>query len=713
MKKSLLPLFFTIAVAIGFYSVLTIKNQYATLLSSSKPSACPTKVHSEDYHICQQALKDGDLTLAREIIARGKAEAKDSDEYYSYLVLESKYYFTTMQSDSFQLSIKQLSRYLRSQPASSSPFRQMLLMESKLQHGVYEAKMVGRMDSALPYYREALDMANRIPHIDGYRLIMLTNMADAYKQMGRYDQAVRYARHAMDLGDSIGMTNDTRITIAIGIASAYAAMKSFEQSAIYWEKARQLRPEMDREQVFHYLNNRGNDYYLQEKYEESLQCFLELDSLIANDSTMLWERMYERANLSDVYIKLGQPERAILLLDETQPFFTKQNQQLPLFYLITQRIELALIDGRLTEARQLIEENPIPDWMIPEQIQLRRKVIMLYYKKTGQWQQYGEMLRAYSIMRDSLFSDDIKMLFSETLIHYQHDRTILNKQKEIEEARLSFRWAFALFVASIIVILLLINIIIHKQRAHKLKDAEVRASMAELRMETVRNRITPHFISNALSAEIMAQMEGKPTDLDSLVQLLHRGIELTDVEQSTLSEELEFIRFYCNIESRSVGDDFCLNIDLPENFDTDKVLLPSMSIQILVENANKHGLKTRKPEPGRNRCVLVKVSQQEGVTLVEVIDNGVGLAEDRKNKVDNPSYKERTGLRVMRQTIHLLNEQNQEKHRLQKGKPVMSYGLENYILPDGQHGCRAWLLLPSDFDYILKKKEYPNYPPRK
>jgi LytS/YehU family sensor histidine kinase len=292
----------------------------------------------------------------------------------------------------------------------------------------------------------------------------------------------------------------------------------------------------------------------------------------------------------------------------------------------------------------------------------------------------------------------MKMRFSETLTHYQHDSDMLSKQKQIEETQLSLRWAITLFAVSVIVILLLINIIVQKHRARKLQEAKMRISIAALRMETVRNRITPHFISNALTAEIMAQMEGKPVNLDSLVQLLHRGIELTDVEQSTLSEELEFIQFYCSIESRSVGPDFHLSIDVPDGLDTDQVQLPSMAVQILVENAIKHGLKARQPEPGKKRCVWVNVKPQEEATLIEVIDNGVGLAEERKNK-------ERTGLRVMRQTIFLLNEQYMQTHGRRTGKPLMDYGLANYAHPDGQRGCRAWLLLPNDFDYILEKKE--------
>ena len=652
----------------------------------------------EAVYQCEEIIHNGDLAQARQLIEKGKAEAADSDEYYQYMVLDTKYYFTTMLCDSFVNSHRRILQYTERHAAHPTRVQKVLQMECALQRGVFEAKMAGRMDTALVYYMKALDILKQLPRDDSYRLMVLSNIADVYKQMGRYDQSISYFRRSLELGDSIGMRDDVHATLLIGIASAYAAMGSFDQSATWWEKAAELKPVMRRAELFHYLNNRGNDYYLQGCYEESLQCFLELDSIISLDSTMVWERMFEWANLSDVYIKLGQPQRALPLLDQTQPFFTSQGQLIPLFYLITQRIELACLDGRYDEALRLVADNPTPDWMIPEQKQLRRKVLIRLYQQTRQWQQYALVLSDYTHLHDSIAGDNLKMRVSDVLMHYEHEKLLLDKQKIIEEKELSFRWAMALLVAAVLLIVLIVIIMVQKQRERRLRESEMRGSIAELRMETVRNRITPHFISNALTAEMVAQMEGRKPSLDELVQLLHRGIELTDMEQSTLSEELEFIRFYCNVESRSVGPDFRLNIDIAEDICTDKVVLPSMSVQILVENAIKHGLKARQPAPGKYRCVWVNAVKKEDATLIEVIDNGVGLAEDRRNK-------ERTGLRVMRQTIHLLNEQNLQSHARHAGQTLMDYGIDNYAHADGQRGCRAWLLLPDDFNYILRKHE--------
>ena len=665
------------------------------VMACSNPSTDP--LLPKDFYECEEALHKGDTRMARKIIENGKAHAKDSDNYYDYVVLDAKYYFYTMQADSFLLTHQKIQQYVDRHSAHHRQKLKMLQVECEVQQGVYEAKMTGRMDSALTHNLHALELLHSTPHQPHYRLMVLSNIADVYKQMGQYDKSVSYYRQAMELGDSTNMDDATRFSLYTAIASAYAAMGSFDQSETWWKQAEPLKPLMERTELFHYLNNRGNDYYLQERYKESLQCFLELDSLMAGDPNLQWERMYGWANMSDLYINLKQEERARELLAQTEPFFTQQKQLIPLFYLTTQRIELAILNHNLTEARRLVDENPIPEWMIPEQKQLRRKQLLNLYEQTAQWQHYGETLREYTQMKDSLASNNIKMRFAEVLTHYQHEHQLLAKQKQLEAKDLSYRWALALLVVAIAFIFMLVRFIIQKQREQKLREANIRGSMAQLHMEAVRNRITPHFISNVLTAEMMAQMEGREVHLDNLVHLLHRGIELTDVEQTTLSDELEFIRFYCSIESRSIGSDFQLHTNLASDIDANRVILPSMFVQILVENAIKHGLKARKPEPGQQRSIWVNVSTMDDATLVEVIDNGIGLNE-------GSIRKEHTGLRIIRQTIRLLNEQNlRSRNKNKHTATLMDFGLANYTQADGQTGCRSWLLLPHQFEYSLKK----------
>ena len=210
-----------------------------------------------------------------------------------------------------------------------------------------------------------------------------------------------------------------------------------------------------------------------------------------------------------------------------------------------------------------------------------------------------------------------------------------------------------------------------------------------MRMENIRNRITPHFIYNALNHEVLAQMEGRKVDLDTLTQLLRRGVELAGIFQTTLAEEISFVDYYIDIEGRQMGPDFKYFKEIAPDVNANNVYLPSMIVQIFAENALKHGLRLLKPEKGRLRKLIIRVSREKQATLVEVMDNGNGL-QGRMNTTGS-----QTGSRVVRQTIQMLNDSNKNK---------ITFGIGNWE-QDGESGCRSWLLLPDEYDYQLAKQD--------
>jgi LytS/YehU family sensor histidine kinase len=185
---------------------------------------------------------------------------------------------------------------------------------------------------------------------------------------------------------------------------------------------------------------------------------------------------------------------------------------------------------------------------------------------------------------------------------------------------------------------------------------------------------------------MLSQMEGRQVDFNALTQLLRRGLAMADTLKTSLQDELAFVDYYATIEGQQIGDDFRYSKEIDEGIDIRQVSLPAMTIQIFVENAIKHGLRPMKPENEEMRQLTIHVSRQGQATLVEVTDNGQGL----KN---GPTSQAQTGMKVVRQTIQMLNERNQEK---------IDFGVNN-LTEEGKRGCRSWILLPDHFDYHVGK----------
>ena len=161
------------------------------------------------------------------------------------------------------------------------------------------------------------------------------------------------------------------------------------------------------------------------------------------------------------------------------------------------------------------------------------------------------------------------------------------------------------------------------RRRRQMREMKARQEMLKLRMKNTRNRISPHFIYNALNHEMLAQMNGHEVNLNTLTQLLRRGVERADALMSTLNEEMEFVGYYVNIEAQQMGDNFSYTTHVAPDVDADRVRLPAMVIQIFAENAIKHGLRPLKADSPR--LLDISVTREQTMTRIEVKDNEVGL----------------------------------------------------------------------------------------
>jgi two-component system LytT family sensor kinase len=158
---------------------------------------------------------------------------------------------------------------------------------------------------------------------------------------------------------------------------------------------------------------------------------------------------------------------------------------------------------------------------------------------------------------------------------------------------------------------------------HRLEEQEKLLLAAKI--EALSNQINPHFLFNTLasiSSLIRTQPDTARMLITKLSGLLRRLMRSTD-HFVTLREELSSIDEYLDIEVVRFGPQ--LRVDKQIAPDTLDVIVPSMLLQPLVENSIKHGL-SRKVGGGR---ITIKTALRNGRTLIEVVDDGLGMSEER------------------------------------------------------------------------------------
>lgn len=583
-------------------------------------------------------------------------------------------WYGQMQGDSMEVKGEQVAHFLQQhEDDQSSPMRRLRAEWLKAK-GVWFGAIKGMPDSALVYTDRAIAEMNGLSGVDELRILAMANRAEYYRQLGQLDYSVDGYMLALETADSSGLANEMKIPLLLGISSAYTFMGDYQNSGIWWHKTGELVNQMDKRDVFIYYNDLGNDYYFQEHYAEALDCFNKAAALVRDDENKKWDYYTALTNLGEIYVCLGQADSARVAIAQADSFFRKVDFPPILYYIETEKIKLALLDGRTQQALQMVNHCEFPTISIPAGKLLRLKAVELVMRQTGNYQRAYETHQQLHALNDSIQNANVRMQMSSRILQYEHDKRLLEQQRTIDNERMKGRLAWVFFAVALLAIgLLSVSIWLWRKR-QKIRDMEVRQQIMGMRMENTRNRITPHFIYNALTHEMLAQMEGRTVNLEALTQLLRRGVEQSDMLETTLAEELTFVDYYVDIERQQMPMALFYQKEIGSDVDPQTVLLPAMTIQIFVENAIKHGLKRQ------GGILTVRVGRQGDATLVEVIDNGQGLGA---------SYQEHTGMRVVRQTIQMLNERNQQQ---------ITFGIGN--IPDG---CRSWLLIPDNFNYNIEK----------
>jgi len=154
------------------------------------------------------------------------------------------------------------------------------------------------------------------------------------------------------------------------------------------------------------------------------------------------------------------------------------------------------------------------------------------------------------------------------------------------------------------------------------KDVEL-AQMGEFQkqaeLQSLRAKINPHFLYNALnSIASLATTDARKTEQMALAlsDFFKYAINREQKQLNTLSEELNAIRTYLEIEKVRFGDRLSFEIDCPAELL--EIQIPQLLIQPLVENAIKHGLS----QITENGLIGILVCKEEGLLKIRVYDNG-------------------------------------------------------------------------------------------
>lgn len=147
---------------------------------------------------------------------------------------------------------------------------------------------------------------------------------------------------------------------------------------------------------------------------------------------------------------------------------------------------------------------------------------------------------------------------------------------------------------------------------------------ARMQTQVLRTQMNPHFIFNALNS-INNYVQENERDLASgfltkFARLMRLVLENSRHEEVPLTQDLEALRLYMDLEQARMNNRFRYEVDIDPAIDEEATLVPPLVLQPFVENAIWHGL-SRKEGAGLLR---LSVKQRDGALTMIVEDDGAG-----------------------------------------------------------------------------------------
>jgi signal transduction histidine kinase len=162
------------------------------------------------------------------------------------------------------------------------------------------------------------------------------------------------------------------------------------------------------------------------------------------------------------------------------------------------------------------------------------------------------------------------------------------------------------------------------------RAARLETQLAKAQLDALKMQLHPHFLFNTLNS-ISALLHRDPDAADRMIARLGDFLRLTlrngAGAEVPLVEEMHFVRCYLGIEELRFRDRLTTRIEVAP--DVEKVLVPNLVLQPLVENAIRHGID-RVVGAGQ---IVIRAERVEGDRVrLEVSDNGPGLQGEPQSK---------------------------------------------------------------------------------
>lgn len=158
------------------------------------------------------------------------------------------------------------------------------------------------------------------------------------------------------------------------------------------------------------------------------------------------------------------------------------------------------------------------------------------------------------------------------------------------------------------------------------ENAQLSIIVKQAQLDNLSAQLNPHFLFNSLNSIKSLVIENPDTarrSIDLLSDLLRSSLYEKDKDLISIKEELSLVKDYIELEKMRFEERLQLEITIDKTLNTFKI--PTLSIQLLIENAIKHGIDLIV------KGGIINLTIQKQQNFVEIIVVNPGKINNKKS----------------------------------------------------------------------------------
>lgn len=222
-------------------------------------------------------------------------------------------------------------------------------------------------------------------------------------------------------------------------------------------------------------------------------------------------------------------------------------------------------------------------------------------------------------------------------------------------------WFYTLLVLIFALISFLIFLnrirVLRKKQQQTLRRLSLENELRLTHQNALKAQMNPHFIFNVLNSIKGYIYENDKKNaaryLSDFSNLVRKILDMSSLAKVSLSEEIDALKVYIDLEAMLLQGDFHYSIFVDDNLDTSAIYIPALLVQPYIENTFNHGLRHKAGRKELN--IFIELNEIEEMLIIKLQDNGIGRkASGLINNENRPEHRS-FATEAIKKRIELLN----------------------------------------------------------